>query len=52
MKTLSSLRFAVTTFLLVLLSALGAHACPACYGDTSGNKMADAATVGIFSTLR
>ena len=51
MKTLSSLRAPVALLFLLLASALGAHACPACYGDTSGNKMADAATVGIFAMV-
>jgi hypothetical protein len=51
MKTLSSLRAPVALLFLLLASALGAHACPACYGDTSGSKMADAATVGIFAMV-
>lgn len=35
------------TALLVMVSNTGALACAACYGDTSGSKMANAASVGI-----
>jgi phosphate/sulfate permease len=35
------------TALLVLASNTGALACAACYGDTTGSKMSNAASVGI-----
>jgi hypothetical protein len=37
--------------LFVLISNTGALACAACYGDTSGSKMGNAATVGIFAMV-
>jgi hypothetical protein len=39
------------TGLLVLASNTSALACAACYGDTSGSKMGNAATVGIFAMV-
>ena len=39
------------TGLLVLVSNTSAMACAACYGDTSGSKMGNAATVGIFAMV-
>ena len=39
------------TVLLVLISNTSALACAACYGDTSGSRMGDAATVGIFAMV-
>jgi hypothetical protein len=54
MKALSFFRsvtlFALTC-LFVLISNTGALACAACYGDTSGSKMGDAAAVGIFAMV-
>ena len=44
-------------FRMALIPALAlafnssALACAACYGDTSGSKMANAATVGIFAMV-
>ena len=54
MKTfLSSRGVALIAFtaLFILVSNTGALACPACYGDTSGSKMGNAATVGIFAMV-
>ena len=39
------------TGILVLVSNTGALACAACYGDTSGSKMGNAAAVGIFAMV-
>ena len=39
------------TGLLVLVSNTSAPACAACYGDTSGSKMGNAAAVGIFAMV-
>jgi hypothetical protein len=54
MKALPSFRgialFALTC-LLVLVSNSSALACAACYGDTSGSKMGNAASVGIFAMV-
>ncbi len=52
MKT--SLRFLTPSLLVALLFALtnsSAQACAACYGDTSGSKMGNAAAVGIFAMV-
>jgi len=54
MKTSHSSRAIVLvalTGLFVLVSNTGALACAACYGDTSGSKMGNAATVGIFAMV-
>ncbi len=54
MKTFStfrSLALVAVTGLLVLVSNTSALACSACYGDTSGSKMGNAATVGIFAMV-
>jgi hypothetical protein len=40
-----------STLLLLLVSNTGALACAACYGDTSGSKMGNAAAVGIFAMV-
>ena len=46
------LRFVpILTLLFMLASTCGALACPACYGDTSGSKMANAASVGIAAMV-
>ena len=46
---------AATPFVLALLFALNsggsALACAACYGDTTGDKMGNAATWGIFAMV-
>ena len=42
---------AALTGLLVLLSNTSALACAACYGDTTGSKMSNAASVGIFAMV-
>ncbi len=50
MKKLSSFRGLALTFLaslMVLISNTSALACAACYGDTSGSKMGNAAAIGI-----
>jgi len=39
------------TGLLVLASNTSARACAACYGDTTGSKMGNAASVGIFAMV-
>ena len=39
------------TGLLVLVSNTSALACAACYGDTTGSKMGNAAAVGIFAMV-
>ena len=54
MKTLLSSRLVMLitlTSLLVLVSNTGALACAACYGDTTGSKMGNAAAVGIFAMV-
>jgi len=42
---------ATLTLLLILASNTSAMACAACYGDTSGSRMGNAATVGIFAMV-
>ena len=42
---------ATLTLLLILASNTSAFACAACYGDTSGSKMSNAASVGIFAMV-
>jgi hypothetical protein len=54
MKKLLSFRFltlAAWTGLLTLASNTSAVACAACYGDTSGSKMGNAAAAGIFAMV-
>jgi hypothetical protein len=54
MKTLHSFRgiaLIAWTGLLVLVSNTSALACAACYGDTSGSKMGNAAAVGIIALV-
>jgi hypothetical protein len=41
----------LSTSLLLFVSNTSALACAACYGDTSGSKMSDAASVGIFAMV-
>ena len=51
MKTALSRAIPALTLLFVLASNSSALACAACYGDTSGSKMANAASVGIFAMV-
>jgi|ERR1700683_5506327 len=54
MKKLPSFRGLALAFLVavfVLLSNSSALACAACYGDTTGSKMGNAAAVGIFAMV-
>ena len=54
MKTLLSSRSLARialTGLFVLAFNTSALACAACYGDTSGSKMGNAAAVGIFAMV-
>jgi len=54
MKNLLFSRGLVWTFLTVLflmVTNTSAVACAACYGDTSGSKMGNAATAGIFAMV-
>jgi|ERR1700677_4832137 hypothetical protein len=54
MKTHSASRFVVLPLLaglFVAASNSSAWACAACYGDTSGSKMANAADVGIIAMV-
>ena len=54
MKALLSFRIVMLialTGLLVLVSNTGALACAACYGDTTGSRMGNAAAVGIFAMV-
>ena len=39
------------TGLLILVSNTSVLACAACYGDTTGSKMGNAAAVGIFAMV-
>lgn len=48
MKTFFSL---LLTTLFVVLSHGSAQACAACYGDTTGSKMGDAASIGIAAMV-
>ena len=54
MKTLLSFRgialSALTAFLFLAASTVS-EACSACYGDTSGSKMSNAASVGISAMV-
>lgn len=51
MKIALSRAVPALTLLFVLASNSTALACAACYGDTSGSKMGNAATVGIFAMV-
>ncbi len=54
MKNLFSARivpFLALIALFVLNSGSNAHACAACFGDTTGSKMGVAATWGIFAMV-
>jgi hypothetical protein len=42
---------ALLSVLLVFASGPSAWACAACYGDTSGSKMGNAAAIGIFAMV-
>ena len=42
---------ALVTLIFSLASNGSARACAACYGDTSGSKMSDAAAIGIFAMV-
>jgi hypothetical protein len=52
-KLLSSRSVALIalTGLLIFVSNTSVLACAACYGDTSGSKMSNAASVGIFAMV-
>jgi hypothetical protein len=49
MKTFLTSRFIALIGLLIAISGSNALACPACYGDTTGSKMGNAATWGIIA---
>ena len=54
MKTFPCVRavsLSALTALLFLTANTGAMACSACYGDTSGSKMGNAASVGIAAMV-
>ncbi len=53
MKNLLSrgLALCALTGLFVLISNTSAQACAACYGDTTGSKMGNAAAVGIAAMV-
>ncbi len=53
MKTFFSrgMPLVLLTAVLVLISNSSALACAACYGDTTGSKMGNAAAVGIFAMV-
>ena len=54
MKIRSCFRFLIVSVLAVVLTEMmssGAWACAACYGDTTGSKMGNAAAVGIFAMV-
>ena len=54
MKALFTFRGAAPLLLVALLvfvSNTSAQACSACYGDTTGSKMGNAAAVGIFAMV-
>ncbi|MCE0522299.1 MAG: hypothetical protein LV480_05245 [Methylacidiphilales bacterium] len=51
MRTAFLRAVAALTLLLVPASNTSALACAACYGDTSGSKMGNAAEVGIFAMV-
>jgi ABC-type Fe3+ transport system permease subunit len=51
MKTAFLRATAALTLLFVLASNGSAVACAACYGDTTGSKMGNAAAVGIFAMV-
>jgi hypothetical protein len=42
---------ALLTGIFVLATHGSARACAACYGDTSGSKMGNAAAIGIFAMV-
>ncbi len=49
MKTSRAIAF--LTPLFVLLTNHSAWACAACYGDTTGSRMGNAAAIGIFAMV-
>ena len=51
MKTRSFLRVSAIAPVLFLAAPRFASACAACYGDTTGDKMGNAAQVGIFAMV-
>jgi hypothetical protein len=51
MKTRSLLRVSAWASVLFLAAPRLASACAACYGDTTGDKMGNAAQVGIFAMV-
>ena len=51
MKTRSFLRISGVASALFAAAAGHASACPACYGDTTGDKMGNAAQVGIIAMV-
>ena len=51
MKTRSFLRMSAVAAALFAAAAGHASACAACYGDTTGDKMGNAAQVGIFAMV-
>ncbi len=51
MKNTFSRMVSLLTLLFVLVSNNSALACAACYGDTSGSKMGNAAAIGIFAMV-
>jgi hypothetical protein len=51
MKTYSFPRLAASAALLFAAVPGLASACPACYGDTTGSKMGNAAQIGIFAMV-
>jgi hypothetical protein len=54
MKTSPSFRLPALGLLITLLVELSnssARACAACYGDTTGSRMGNAASIGIFAMV-
>ena len=51
MKIRSLLRVSTVASVLFLAAPRFASACAACYGDTTGSKMGNAAQVGIFAMV-
>jgi hypothetical protein len=51
MKTHSLLRISGVASALLAAATGIASACPACYGDTTGDKMGNAAQVGIIAMV-
>jgi hypothetical protein len=51
MKTRSFLRVSAVASACFIAATALASACPACYGDTTGDKMGNAANVGIIAMV-